>query len=148
MQLHHRRSGNYIRHFLANHANVILCEFVLLNGAEGRIAPALVIGVDHVGADRLNLVENILLAGKADRHNQDQRGGPDHHAQGGERKADLAGSERIDRQLGDLAEEHGLSGTLQRLLERTYSFQPAMVRPLLFEFQLFGGHESTVRCWG
>ena len=46
------------------------------------------------------------------------------------------------RQLGDLAEEHGLSGTLQGLLERTYSFQPAMVRLLLFEFQLFGGHVS------
>src|SRR5262249_23720173 len=106
---------------------------------------ALVIGYDHVRAYGLDLVQNVLLTSKANRDHQDQRGGPDHHAQSRKGEADLAGAERIDRQLGDLAEEHGLSGALQCLLERADPLQPTMVSLVLFEFQLFRRHGSKIK---
>ena len=131
---------------MAHNPHIIFRQLIFLNCAERRVTPTLVVSEDHVGADRLNLVKNVLLPGKANCDYKDEGGCPNDHAQGGKRKADFAGTEGIDRQLRDLAEEHGLSCALQRLLEGTDAFQSAVMCVLkcllLFEFQLFGGHVS------
>ena len=64
---------------------------------------ALIFRFNLVGADRLNLVEHILLAGHADGDHQDQRGGADHHAQSGQREPHFIAAESLVGETQDLA---------------------------------------------
>ena len=70
------------------------------------LAPALVFGLNLVGADRLDLLQHILLAGHADGDDEDQGGGADHHAQRGQRETDLIAAESLVGETQDLAVNH------------------------------------------
>ena len=78
-------------------------------------AAAGIFELDHVGADALNGFEDILLAGEANSHDQDEGGRADDHAQRSEREAHFAGAKAIEREHDDLAEHHGPLGTVQGL---------------------------------
>ena len=71
----------------------------------GDALPAtLIFGVDQVGADRLNLIQDVLLPGEPDGGDQDQRGGTDHHAQRRQGEADLVAQESIVGEGEDLTQ--------------------------------------------
>jgi Na+-driven multidrug efflux pump len=67
---------------------------------------ALVFRFNLVGADRLDLLQHILLASHADRHHQDQRSGPDDHAEGSQCETHLIAAESLVGKTEDLAVNH------------------------------------------
>ncbi len=87
---------------------VLKGEEVGLSVGDGAGAAAGVFQFDQIGADALNLGEDVLAAGGGNGDDQDERGGADDHAEGGESKAHFGGTEAVDGQLGDFAEHHGL----------------------------------------
>ena len=70
------------------------------------LSPALVFRLNLVGADGLNLVQHILLAGHADGHDQNQGSGADDHAQRGQRETAPCCCRKSRRQSSDLAVYH------------------------------------------
>ena len=79
VQRNHRRRGGDAGNLLLHRQHVVDGERVVA-GVGDALSAAFVLRVDQVGADRLNLIENVLLPGEADGRHQDQRRGADHHA--------------------------------------------------------------------
>ena len=76
-------------------------------------AAAGILGHHHVGADVLNLLQQVLLSGQPDGDDQDERRRPDHHAQRGQDETDLADAEGLDGDTEGLAEDQlGISPLL------------------------------------
>ena len=69
----------------------------------GPLPSAQIFSFDQVGADALDLVQDVMLSRQPDGHHQNQRGGADHHAQRGQRKTHPVLAEGINRHHGDLA---------------------------------------------
>jgi hypothetical protein len=61
--------------------------------------------------------EDVLLAGEADGDDQDERGGADDHAEGGEGEADFGGEKGIYGEAHDFAEDHGALGAGESAFE-------------------------------
>src|SRR6266849_7295923 len=95
---------------VGNAADLVLDRFHIVDGQSvtagvGDTFPtALVFRVDPVRADGLNLVQEVLLAGKTDGGNQNQGGGPDHHAERGQGESNLVAHEGLVGEAKDLAE--------------------------------------------
>ena len=66
----------------------------------------LILSPNFIGANRLNLVEDVLLAGHPDRDHQDERGGSDDHAQRSENEAHLIAAKGVVGEGDDLAKGH------------------------------------------
>ena len=81
-------------------------------------AAALVVGDNHVGADSLDQVDGVLLAGQSNGDHQNYGGRSHHHAQGSQREAHLVGAKAVERKMNNLAEHHGLFGAGQRAGKR------------------------------
>ncbi len=92
---------------------VVVVEHAL--GARG--SAARVFHLDRIRPDLLQRLENVLLALHPDRHDQDDGGRTDDHAQSGQGKAQLGRAKAVERQLQDLAQQHGPARAEQRLLE-------------------------------
>ena len=103
VQHHHRRGGDDARNLLLHGFHVVDGQRVR-RGVGNALRSALVLGVDQVRADALNQVQHILLSGQADGHDQNERGGANHHAQAGERKTHLVAAESVVGEADDLAE--------------------------------------------
>ena len=67
---------------------------------------ALVFGFNLVGADGLNLIQHILLAGHADGYHQNEGSRADHHAKRSQRETDLIAAESLVGKAEDLAVNH------------------------------------------
>ncbi len=65
-----------------------------------------VLSVDEIGADALDLIENVLTAGHADGDHQDQGCGSDHHSQRSEDEAHLVAAESVVGETHDFAQGH------------------------------------------
>src|SRR6185437_13406546 len=65
---------------------------------------AFVLGVNFVGADSLNLIQDVLLAGEADSDHQDQRSGSDYHANRRQHETDFVAAEGVVSEAQNLAE--------------------------------------------
>ena len=83
----------------------------------GSCAAAGIFNFNGVGAELLDEVEDVGLAGHADGDDEDDRCGSDDHAERGEEEARFGGAEAVHGELEDLAEQHGAAGAEQRLLE-------------------------------
>ena len=95
VQLDQRGGRRDVRHLLAYRVQVVDRHVIV--GRLGAVdRSAFVVGGDHVDADRLDLLQHVLLARKADGHDQDQRRRADHHAERRERVSDLVGAEGLD----------------------------------------------------
>ncbi len=105
VEVDHRRGSGHAGHFLLHRLQIFDGQGVRRGAADALRAP-LILCVNQVGTDRLNLVEYVLPAGHADGDNQNQRGGADHHAQGGEGEAHLITAESVEGKAENLAEGH------------------------------------------
>ena len=70
------------------------------------LAGGLVIGVDHVGADAADLLQDVVPAGQRDGHHQDHGGVADDHAQRRQQGANLVCAEGADAEPESFAELH------------------------------------------
>ena len=104
-QRNHGRGRDDARHLLLRRLKVIDGKRVRRDIGDA-LASALVLGFNLVGADRLNLVQHILLAGHADGHNQDERSGADHHSQRGQGEANFIAAESFVGKTQDFAINH------------------------------------------
>src|SRR5581483_9687718 len=105
MQFDERRGGANAVHFLAHGMQILEGELVLVDLHAIGSGAGLIFGVDHVGADRLNLPEDVLLAGETDGDNEDERRGTDDHAERGQHETYSVSAEGFVGELGDLAED-------------------------------------------
>src|SRR5262249_12925773 len=64
-------------------------------GVGNALRTTLIFGLDQVGANRLNLVEHILLAGHADGDNEDEGCSTNHHAERSERETYFVAAKRV-----------------------------------------------------
>ena len=92
-------------HFLHGGVHVVDGERVGRDIGDALTA-ALVFRLDLVGADGLDLVQHVLLAGHADGYDEDQGGGADDHAQCGQREAYLVAAESLVGETQDFAVNH------------------------------------------
>ena len=61
-------------------------------------------GFDQIRADRLDLIQDILLSRQADGDHEDKRSCTNHHAQRGKCEADLVAAESVVSKADDLAQ--------------------------------------------
>ena len=67
---------------------------------------ALVVGINHVGADGLQLAQHVLLSGQADGGHQDHRGRAHRHGQSRERELKFVAAEGVVGEVQDFAESN------------------------------------------
>ena len=65
---------------------------------------ALVVGINHVGADGLQLAQDVLLSREPDRGHQNHRGRAHRHGQRRERELKFVAAEGVVGEVQDLAE--------------------------------------------
>src|SRR5579864_4463871 len=87
-----RRSGHDSGYAFQNGVHVIDGQEI---GSRVALRSTFILGIDHVGADRLNLVEHVLLPGHTDGDHKNEGSSTNDHSQGGERKAHLVAAERV-----------------------------------------------------
>src|SRR5205807_10438795 len=65
-----------------------------------------VLGINEIGADSLDLVQHVLLAGHADGDYQDQKRRANHHAQRGQREADFVATKGVVGEIENFPYRH------------------------------------------
>ncbi len=98
-------------------------QVIGITGAFGcRGASAGVFQLHRIGSDFLQQSQDVLPAGHADSHNQDDGCRADDHAECRQQEARLAGPEAVERKLQYFAQHHRVAGAEQRLLKRVAAF--------------------------
>ena len=113
VQSDHGRGSYDARHFLLRRPHVIHGQRIRC-GVIDALPSTWVFGVNHVGADGLDLVNHILLASHADGDYQDQRSCADNHAEGSQRESYFVAAKCIVGEVEDLADGHVGSQTRTR----------------------------------
>ncbi len=118
MRLQNRRRRHHTGHRGKNCRLILVGKkVVVLHLLRADCAAARVLDLNLIGADLLNLVQDELPPGQADRDNQNDRRRSDHHAQRRQREPQLIGAETVERQLEDLTKKHGAARAQERFLE-------------------------------
>ena len=76
------RGRYYGRYLLSNRIDIFHGHGV--GGGIDALGSTLIVGVNHIGADGLNLAQDVLLAGESDGDHQNHRGRSHRHRQRGQ----------------------------------------------------------------
>ena len=96
-----RRRGHDGRHLLPNRLHVLDCHGI--GRGLDALRSTLIVGIDHVGADRLQLPQYVLLAREPDRSHQDYRSGAHCHRQRGECELEFVAAEGVVGEVQNFA---------------------------------------------
>src|SRR5213078_1710892 len=80
-------------------------QFDVVGVGDGAAAGIRVVGKDNVGADALDLFEDIVAAGEGDGDDEDDAGRADDHAESGQEGPDGVGAEGFDAEAEGLADK-------------------------------------------
>src|SRR5215813_15166083 len=97
---------NNTRHLLTNSPQIVNGQGVGSGGRDA-ISAAFVLGVNHIGANGLDEVQNVLLACHADGDHEDKRRGANHHAQSRKQKLYLVAAEGVEREVDNFTKTDG-----------------------------------------
>ena len=137
-QRNHGRCGDDAGHVFLRRLHVGEGKWVGRHVGDA-LAAADVLGINEIGADSLDLVQHVLLAGHADGDYQDQRRRANHHAQRGQREADFVATKGVVGEIENFPYRYGTNF-------HTNSMLTAAKRRRNYGQATQSGKPSTIRC--
>ena len=102
---HYRRSVHDSGHLDEHGIHIVYGERVRVDIGDA-LSAAYVLRENQVGADGLDLIQDVLLAGHADGNYENQRCGTDYHAEGGQGETYFVAAKGVIGESQDFSESH------------------------------------------